>query len=620
MKASALPVRERTFRSGGRLNALRFPGVDRPSAYKDWDDERLRKACDAVKDEHLSVRRAAEQYRVPKSTLSDRVTGRVQFGSHSGPARYLSDAEEEELVSFLCGSARMGYARMKKDIMAIVEEVVVSKGKQQVHVSNGWWEAFRQRHPNLTLRTVEKLSYARSMASDVNVIDRYFDLLEQTILENGLADSPSQIFNCDETGLPLEHTPSSVIAEKGQRHPRALTSGNKKQISVLACSNAAGYVLPPLVIFGRKALNLDLTTGEVPGTMYGLSDNGWMDREIFDNWFTHHFLIHAPSARPLLLLLDGHSTHYNPGVVRTAAQERVIIFCLPPNTTHLTQPLDKGAFGPLKTYWNQECQKYMRRNPGKVVTQYDFMAVFSQAWYRAMTIPNMMSAFRTTGVYPLNRRAIEVNEYTPQSFDPTALSATTGLAFIPLYSPARTCTSRPKIPSRPAPEQRQFTQEKHAQFTQVEEAKFNRRFEEGYDVTTDERYNLWLEKYHSSAQLMSPVHLSVSPPASTLSDNSRDCSISPESPRPSNLLLGEATRPESVLRKFLQHPLPQVTKPRSYEKMSAKVLTSSECRKAVEEKERLKREKQDEKERRKQERERQRAEKAARLAAKSLGR
>jgi len=225
------------------------------------------------------------------------------------------------------------------------------------------------------------------------VIDRYYHLLEETLAENGLLDRPLQVFNCHETGLPLDHTPSSVVAVKGQKHAHALTAGNKKQITVLACSNAAGYMLAPLVIFGRKVLNLDLTVGEVPGTCYGLSDNGWMDGEIFEKWFTHHFLVHAPSPRPLLLLLDGHSTHYNPRFVRRAAHEEVIVFCFPPNITHLTQPLDKEAFGPLKTYWNQECRTYMRKNPGKVLNQYNFMSVFSQAWYRAMTIPNLISAF-----------------------------------------------------------------------------------------------------------------------------------------------------------------------------------------------------------------------------------
>ena len=35
---------------------------------------------------------------------------------------------------------------------------------------------------------------------------------------------------------------------------------------VLACTSAAGYVLPPFVCFDRKSLNIKLTEGEVPGT------------------------------------------------------------------------------------------------------------------------------------------------------------------------------------------------------------------------------------------------------------------------------------------------------------------------------------------------------------------
>ena len=31
-----------------------------------------------------------------KSTLSDRVTGRVKFSAHSGPSRYLNDREETD--------------------------------------------------------------------------------------------------------------------------------------------------------------------------------------------------------------------------------------------------------------------------------------------------------------------------------------------------------------------------------------------------------------------------------------------------------------------------------------------------------------------------------------------
>lgn len=71
-----------------------------------------------------------------------------------------------------------------------------------------------------------------------------------------------------------------------------------------------------------------------------MSSKGWIDQELFDGWFTDYFLKHALLARPLSLLLDGHSSHYCPDTVCLAAKERVIIFALPPNTTYLTKPLD----------------------------------------------------------------------------------------------------------------------------------------------------------------------------------------------------------------------------------------------------------------------------------------
>ena len=67
----------------------------------------------------------------------DRITGKVQFNTHSGPPRYLSDNEENELAQFLQSCASIGYGRTKKDVLAIVQSVVESKGLK-VQVSTGW--------------------------------------------------------------------------------------------------------------------------------------------------------------------------------------------------------------------------------------------------------------------------------------------------------------------------------------------------------------------------------------------------------------------------------------------------------------------------------------------------
>jgi len=58
---------------------------------------------------------------------------------------------------------------------------------------------------------------------------------------------------------------------KGTKHPTSVTTGKKAQITVESCCSAAGYVLPPMVTFDQKSLKPQMTFGEVPGTVYGLS-------------------------------------------------------------------------------------------------------------------------------------------------------------------------------------------------------------------------------------------------------------------------------------------------------------------------------------------------------------
>ena len=131
-------------------------------------------------------------------------------------------------------------------------------------------------------------------------------------------------------------------------------------------------------------------------------------------WFHKHFLALIPPTRPILLLMDGHSSHYSPDVIRMAAEEKVILFTLPLHTTYLTQPLDRGAFSALKVYWRQICRDFYTKNPGRVITRFDFSSLFSEAWKLAMTPKNNLSSFNVTGVYPFDPEHVKV--YWPSSF------------------------------------------------------------------------------------------------------------------------------------------------------------------------------------------------------------
>ena len=58
-----------------------------------------------------------------------------------------------------------------------------------------------------------------------------------------------------------------------------------------------------------------------------------------------------------------------------------------------------------------------------------------------------------------------------------------GISFIPLYSPFKKKTTSSVI-----------------DFTEEELLRFQRRYEEGYDLTTDTKYNKWLEMHHSGSK------------------------------------------------------------------------------------------------------------------------
>ena len=132
--------------------------------------------------------------------------------------------------------------------------------------------------------------------------------------------------------------------------------------------------------------------------------------------------------------MDGHSSHFNPTTVRRADEENIILFCLPPHTTHLTQPLDKSVFGVLKKYWREKCHDYITRNPGRVVSKYQFSTLFSASWYRAMTVRNIVAGFKITGVYPFNPNAIVIQDGSHES---ASVAESTLIAYIPLFSPPK---------------------------------------------------------------------------------------------------------------------------------------------------------------------------------------
>ena len=91
------------------------------------------------------------------------------------------------------------------------------RGTDKGFNGEGWWNRSLERHPELSLRKGHALALSRAAAITGNSMKQYYSLLKATLEEHRILDCPSQIYNMDESGMPLDHKPSKVIARKGTK-------------------------------------------------------------------------------------------------------------------------------------------------------------------------------------------------------------------------------------------------------------------------------------------------------------------------------------------------------------------------------------------------------------------
>jgi len=168
----------------------------------------------------------------------------------------------------------MGSRKTKKRGATACEEVggKEKKGLEMVKFNGeGWWHRFMKQHPELSLQTSDPLSNCRFNAVTQPAMDHYFGLLQKTMEVNRLMDKHACIFNMDELGIPLDHKQLKRVTLKGIKKVHGPSSGDKAQITILACANVVGTMVPPMIIFKGERLNYEWIRGEVPDTKYTMS-------------------------------------------------------------------------------------------------------------------------------------------------------------------------------------------------------------------------------------------------------------------------------------------------------------------------------------------------------------
>ena len=87
-----------------------------------------------------------------------------------------------------------------------------------------------------------------------------------------------------------------------------------------------------------------------------------------------------------------------------------MLYCLPPHSSHITQPLDVGFFKPLKVGWSKACDTFRLGHEGTLVL---FASVFRKAWQASVNTSINVNSFRGSGICPLNFDAIDKTKLGP---------------------------------------------------------------------------------------------------------------------------------------------------------------------------------------------------------------
>jgi len=296
-----------------------------------------------VRQKKLTLHQSSVLHGVPRSTLNYRMkTNTEDFKAAYVRETVIGYKNEDLLVERIIRMQRVGFGLTANDIRRLAYEFAVQNNTPKASLFNAekkiagwdWYSAFMGRHPNISLRKSQAISFARAQCMNRPQVDAFFDMLGVELERLGLRQSPQAIYNMDESGLHLHFRPGKVLAAKGDRSVLQVTQSERAEnVTVVGCCSAAGHFIPPLVIYKGKRNKAEFANNLPPGSSVAMSDSGYITTDIFLTWL-QQFNQHKVPGKVILLLV-GHASHVKSiAVIDLAVAYDITMICLPPHTTH----------------------------------------------------------------------------------------------------------------------------------------------------------------------------------------------------------------------------------------------------------------------------------------------
>lgn len=399
-------------------------------SYGNYSEEQINSALKDVCDNGMSLRQAAKKHKISYGTLNNKYHSK-RIDKKSGGQPVFSQSEEKAIIAGILKCADWGYPLNLTEIRLFVKSYLEKQGRIVSKFSNNtpgedWARSFLSRNNDQCgQRLATNISAARASISP-ETVKSYFENLQESI--KGIP--PTNIYNYDEGNITDDPGKKLAIYRRGVKYPEKICNHAKSSTSLMMCGSADGTLLPPYIIY--KAANVWTTWKEngpkgkpccekpccAAGTRYTSTTHGWIDMVTFNDWFMLTFLPHAKRLEGKKVIIgDNLASHFCPEVIRACEENNINFCCLPPNSTHLMQPLDVAFFRPFKSAWRSTLTTWKMGHRGRSNLTKDVIPTLLKTTLETMDKVssknpsnrstaaikrNLISGFKACGIFPFN--------------------------------------------------------------------------------------------------------------------------------------------------------------------------------------------------------------------------
>jgi hypothetical protein len=392
-------------------------------------EARIVLAIEAIRtSKQLSRRKAAKIYKVPETTLRDRMNGTTSFSEYRPVAQKLSELEEEVIISHILDRDSRGFSPRQADVEDMANYLL--KTRRAKPVGKLWVHRFIQRRPELKTRFNRVYDFQRALCEDPELIGAWFRLVQNMRAKYSVVDS--DFYNFDETGFQMGMIAPGMVVTRADRRGRVKTvqPGNREWTTAIVCINGEGEDVPPfLIVQGVNHLANWYSETDLPHDwVIKTTNNGWTNNKTGLEWLKHFEKHTASRIKGLyrMLVLDGHESHESIEFQDYCKSHNIITLGLPPHSSHITQPLDIGCFSVLKRMYGRQIEGFIKAHIHHI-TKVEFLTAFRIAYPQSITVHNAQAGFRGTGLIPFDPQAVisklDIKLRTPTPTSPPSTNA-----------------------------------------------------------------------------------------------------------------------------------------------------------------------------------------------------